>query len=68
MRALDKVPFPPEVHLVAPVVTFPQSGIRGSNPMHAATLWCPHLLGTPLAEGRSPHDLGPRASPSASVK
>lgn len=52
-------PFPPEVHRVAPAVTFPQSGILGANPMHAATLRCARLLATPLAEGQSPHDLGP---------
>lgn len=56
---LTRSPFPPEVHRVAPVVTFPQSGIRGANPMHAAILRCPHLLGAPLAEGWSPRDLGP---------
>lgn len=56
---LPRFPVPPEVHRVAPVVTFPQSGIHGANPTHAATLRCPRLLGAPLAEGQSPRDLGP---------
>nr|KAF6395408.1 hypothetical protein HJG63_009964 [Rousettus aegyptiacus] len=34
-------PFPPEVHRVAPVVTFPQSGVLGANPTYAATPRCP---------------------------
>lgn len=61
-------PFPPEVHRVAPVVTFPQSGVLGANPMYAATPRCPRLLGAPLAEGQSPRDLGPPSLTSCICK